>query len=142
MEIKIIIALIFLIKLSQFDSILTTCESLGFEDNWYYKNSSTKEQIVFEHSKKNDWVKFEGYYPRFSVEEIINLFDDYIITSFIDEANSKRKDSEMKFSTIDFYKEICDSLLEIAKRLDSIETDLADLQMTNEIVMNQTEKQK
>ena len=76
MEIKIIIALIFLIKLSQFDSILTTCESLGFEDNWYYKNSSTKEQIVFEHSKKNDWVKFEGYYPRFSVEEIINLFDD------------------------------------------------------------------
>ena len=48
----------------------------------------------------------------------------------------------MKFSTIDFYKEICDSFLEIAKRLDSIETDLADLQMTNEIIMNQTEKQQ
>ena len=73
---------------------------------------------------------------------VLNLFEDYIITSFIDEANNKRKDSEMKFSTIDFYKEICDSFLEIAKRLDSIETDLADIQMTNEIIMNQTEKEQ
>ena len=82
MEIKIIIALILLITFNQFDRVLTTCESSGFEDNWYYKNSSTKEQIVFEHSKKNDWVKFEGYYPRFSVEEIISLFYDADLEDF------------------------------------------------------------
>ena len=33
----------------------------------------------------------------------------------------------MKFSTIDFYKEICDSLIEIDERLDSLESRLSNL---------------
>ena len=33
----------------------------------------------------------------------------------------------MKFSTIDFYKEICDSLIRIDERLDSLESRLSNL---------------
>jgi len=33
----------------------------------------------------------------------------------------------MKFSTIDFYKEICDSLIQIDERLDSLESRLTKL---------------
>jgi len=51
----------------------------------------------------------------------ISLYEDYIITLLILVAN-KLERKKMKFSTIDFYKEICDSLILIDERLDSLDS--------------------
>ena len=48
----------------------------------------------------------------------------------------------MKFSTIDFYKEICDSFLEISERLDSIECNITELQKRNQFIINKVKKEQ
>ena len=48
----------------------------------------------------------------------------------------------MKFSTIDFYKEICDSFLEISERLDSIECNITELQKRNQFIINKDKKEQ